>query len=57
MVITEAAAGCMVNSLAESRIGTIELTTQKIKAMLGDAMDPAFVFDTNFLEADIPMFA
>ena len=57
MVITEAAAGCMVNSLAESRIGTIELTTQKIKAMLGDAIDPAFVFDTNFLEQDIPMFA
>ena len=57
MVITEAAASCAANSLAESKIGTVELTTEKIKAMLGEDMDPSFVFDTNFLEQDIPMFA
>lgn len=47
----------MANSLAESKIGTIELTTEKIRAAVGADMDPSFVFDTNFLQQDIPMFA
>lgn len=56
MVITEAAASCFVNTVAESRIGTLDLNTDKINQMLG-LQDPSFAFDTNFLEQDIPMFA
>jgi len=49
LVITEAAAGCFLNTLADSKIGTIELNTEKIKAMFS-IDDERFAFDTIFLD-------